>query len=238
MSTSKKSALVIVVSLAVALMWGTAANATMIYIYPTNPTFLTPACSDPPGYLAGTTPTGWTAYAPGRCNLDDSYVDPATTGAIGHQWLAVYNFDTGGTTGVYQTLSTSIVANTQYQLFADFTGGAYAIPAAGATVTMNLSAYNGTAYTTIATLGFAGSAMPNDVFTTFSLPLTLPAPSLVGDSLYVSLEYVSASGGTVDTGIYMDNVRIGTVLVPEPATWALLASGLFGLLAYAWRKRR
>jgi len=28
------------------------------------------------------------------------------------------------------------------------------------------------------------------------------------------------------------------IVVPEPSTIALLASGLFGLLAYAWRKRK
>ncbi len=35
-----------------------------------------------------------------------------------------------------------------------------------------------------------------------------------------------------------DNFMISTIVVPEPSTLALLGMGLFGLLAYAWRKRK
>lgn len=35
-----------------------------------------------------------------------------------------------------------------------------------------------------------------------------------------------------------DNILTGAPVVPEPSTFALLACGLFGLLAYAWRKRK
>jgi len=52
------------------------------------------------------------------------------------------------------------------------------------------------------------------------------------------------SSGNTDT-VHADEIRIGTtwadvapVAVPEPSTIALLASGLVGLLAYAWRKRK
>jgi hapalindole H/12-epi-hapalindole U/12-epi-fischerindole U synthase len=38
-------------------------------------------------------------------------------------------------------------------------------------------------------------------------------------------------------GVAFDNVRLD-VVVPEPSTMVLLASGLIGLLVYAWRKRK
>lgn len=39
------------------------------------------------------------------------------------------------------------------------------------------------------------------------------------------------------TGSYVDNFTVSAVAVPEPSTLAILAAGLVGLIAYAWRKR-
>lgn len=36
----------------------------------------------------------------------------------------------------------------------------------------------------------------------------------------------------------IDNLKFSSFAVPEPSTLAMLASGLIGLLAYAWRKRK
>ncbi|MEN6457529.1 MAG: PEP-CTERM sorting domain-containing protein [Thermoguttaceae bacterium] len=38
-------------------------------------------------------------------------------------------------------------------------------------------------------------------------------------------------------GSYVDNFTVSAVAVPEPSTLAILAAGLVGLIAYAWRKR-
>ncbi len=51
---------------------------------------------------------------------------------------------------------------------------------------------------------------------------------------YAGMLVSSAAGNT--TG-YADNFQV-TGTVPEPSTLALLACGLFGLLAYAWRRRK
>jgi hypothetical protein len=51
-------------------------------------------------------------------------------------------------------------------------------------------------------------------------------------------------GGNLTNTVYIDEIRVGTTwadvapVVPEPSTIVLLASGLVGLLAYAWRKRK
>ena len=45
-----------------------------------------------------------------------------------------------------------------------------------------------------------------------------------------------ALGATGGSTFGIDNVRFSAV--PEPSTFVLLGTGLFGLLAYAWRKRK
>jgi len=38
--------------------------------------------------------------------------------------------------------------------------------------------------------------------------------------------------------VYVDNIRVEASAIPEPSTLLLATTGLVGLLAYAWRKRR
>jgi hypothetical protein len=79
-------------------------------------------------------------------------------------------------------------------------------------------------------------------------PANPPLPYVTpGEHILVTLTDPGLSWGTVDMGLgalkvtdYYENV-LGTlyvVPVPEPSTIAFLASGLIGLLVYAWRRRR
>ena len=38
--------------------------------------------------------------------------------------------------------------------------------------------------------------------------------------------------------VYVDNIRVEASAIPEPSTLFMAATGVIGLLAYAWRKRR
>jgi hypothetical protein len=111
-----------------------------------------------------------------------------------------------------------------------------------------LTSYNGGG-------GTIGSYLADGNFPGPAVPLTYVAGKWqkweldynIGDSfLKMSIDGVSASnvpiiaGGslssiTIDCGsaVYADEVA-----VPEPCTLALLTAGVFGLLAYAWRKRK
>lgn len=68
-----------------------------------------------------------------------------------------------------------------------------------------------------------------DHYQQYSLPFTATAAD-VGQPFQPAFLGV---GGLI---VGVDSVRLNTV--PEPSTLVLLSAGLFGLLAYAWRKQR
>lgn len=70
-----------------------------------------------------------------------------------------------------------------------------------------------------------------DGLVTVSAPMTSAADF---STFYGSFMTLQAAPGLM---LHFEGTNITTV-VPEPGTIALLAAGLFGLLAYAWRKRR
>jgi hypothetical protein len=75
---------------------------------------------------------------------------------------------------------------------------------------------------------------------TFALQ-TLTATATSANSGLVGIQFIghSPSGASTLYQEYIDNVSLSVVTsTPEPSTLVLLASGLFGLLCYAWKKRK
>ena len=68
---------------------------------------------------------------------------------------------------------------------------------------------------------------------TVTVPTVQSTDAWAGLPLGIWLDMYS---GGANTGIFFDNVRLTSV--PEPGTLALLAAGLMGLVAYAWRKQK
>ena len=68
-----------------------------------------------------------------------------------------------------------------------------------------------------------------------SAPESMPVTSATGPLT----AYLSAVGGfSINNANTLSTVYIDAMPVPEPSTIAMLAAGLLGLLAYAWRKRK
>ena len=54
-----------------------------------------------------------------------------------------------------------------------------------------------------------------------------------------SMAFRIGGGTTEGTGYnYYDNFHVYTTAAPEPSTVALLVTGVLGMLAYAWRRKR
>ena len=72
----------------------------------------------------------------------------------------------------------------------------------------------------------------NDYFATLNLSSTDAA---VGQQIKVAILVNQANPTAALTA---DNVRLDFTAIPEPHSIVLLSTGLFGLLAYAWRRKR
>ena len=141
---------------------------------------------------------------------------------------------------IEQVLSTNFAASTKYSLTVaiggniqnpatDSDGGAYDIALYAGTT--QLVAASGTNY-----VGSGPTMSYKDLTITYD-PSAPGAPTgTVGDALQIQLKGKDNYSGQFWT-VY-DNVRLTSEAVPEPRHTVLLATGLIGLLCYAWRKRK
>ena len=129
-----------------------------------------------------------------------------------------------------------ILEETSVALGNVFKGGIYEDNAAsGFTSSINGAAYNfyllgngaGTHH------GFDGAGNLTNYYTLSEWGTANGLPGLTM-SVSTVAEPTTFAGGSSPSGSVMEF----TVVVPEPGTLALLATGLIGLLCYAWRKRK
>jgi hypothetical protein len=101
------------------------------------------------------------------------------------------------------------------------------------------------------TVGMTSGAVSANTFHNYSYVLTVPTSGAWSAKLYIDHASTAAwthnytEGnptigavviGSYDDAVKFDNFELSSV--PEPSTLMLLGTGLLGLLAYAWRKRK
>jgi hypothetical protein len=72
---------------------------------------------------------------------------------------------------------------------------------------------------------------------TVSLPAVSGSDAWAGKTIGIQF-YCTWSDPLSSQYFSLDNVRLSSAAVPEPASMAIIVTGLAGLLAYAWRKRK
>lgn len=235
------------VALVVVALVSLSGTAQADYIAISNHSFDALGLAD--GGYGAAIPTGWTAYNPagfagppdlwGEYNPNNNAIydtcspdaAPGTPGMDGYTCFFGAGTIVLAGSGLEQTLSTSFALDTDYALTAAY--GRRNL-ASMSPVTMELLAGTtviGTQVVDPNTTGTLGQ------FSDYALSVSAASVSnpaaLVGQSL--GIRFYKSNGSTE---IEADNFRLDGSAIPEPGTLALLASGMLGLLAYAWRKRR
>ena len=191
-----------------------------------------------------TVPTDWTNYnAFGSydwiANMTGTWAQDGKLGVApsspSSEVQAAFFQDTTTGRALYQVLS-AVQANTTYTLTMDIGAERTAYPFLTPTVELGTGNTFGQNFLTL-----TGSSTPSPTPTTtagswktwsytFVTEATVPSANLRVD--------IGFSAGSNDSHVFaVDNVHL-TAATPEPGTLALLVTGLLGLLAYAWRRRR
>lgn len=242
--------------LAVALLVGGTAQAASVSI--TNPSFETPVLEN-----AGVEPlaAGWTYWtSDGGLNAGGA-VTANPTGYDGEDADITYGFMGASGNGtpagadgpnvfweyvnpsqyslLQQVLNTTVQAGGTYT----FTAAVGMIPSGedcGVQLILSTEGVPGSLTGLLGYATFTSAQMTSAEFVDLTYTFTPTAQQVADFGGQKVMIAVCAYPGTAGGGrIAFDNVRMETQgVVPEPGTLVLLASGLMGLLAYAWRKRK
>ena len=206
-----------------------------------------------PGFEAGVAPGGWINYNPGDTLVEGWVWHPSYRGgqSIVHDgsnivaW-ATFNYLEPQTSLLYQDLQ---YADTSPVLVAG--GDTYTVsaqfmqPYGGNFGSVEVGIMDSVSETVLASQKYVGDAIggPGSTPVDVTFNLTLPtSPVGVGNTarLYFTSVDIPDPEPNVQWTSGIDNVSVTLTSgeVPEPSTLVLLAAGLFGLLAYAWKKRR
>ena len=159
--------------------------------------------------------TDWTTYSgDGQVGTSAFDADPSSP--------AMYAYMGNG---VYQTTTHVIATGDVYDVSALAT-----MSYVDATTSFALTLYSddGTTKTDLVSLSFAPPTA--NVFATYSGSFTAETVG-VGGHLGIRTSHVGAY-------VNLDSIAVNVTAAPEPSTIVLVGTGLIGLLAYAWRKRR
>ncbi len=178
--------------------------------------------ADLPSYISGVTVDSTINYqvnASSNAALDDASqpIGPTVADYAPSNWA----FNTATSIGIFQNFFTVTLARDGAFLLDVITGtdgptyynGVHAIQVTSGGISVN----------TIGTAIPGSDGIADHTFFTLS--------GVQGDTFTVACMNAATSGVPATTGIAFESV-------PEPATAVLLLSGLVGLLAYAWRKRK
>ena len=167
---------------------------------------------------------GWVAQQKVRMGVAN--LDPNNTAYLGMATMEVAP-SLAGTDAYSVCLGTDASGNPTVWQFDELVGGPSLV---------SLGTVTGTGYHTYQLVHAPGAATATLSVDGSYMATLNPTPGFGLERYMIGNTASQALPGTA-VGVYLAGASL-TTPVPEPTTLALLTIGLFGLLAYAWRKRR